>query len=290
MIKRRIEKISVLNYKSGFLGAGHRSAQIVGQQDFENSNPFIVLMDDHLDLSGTDALGGPHPHAGVEIYTFLLEGESGDTDRGTMELMRAGKGVIHTEEIVGKVKARVFQLWVILPEDNRGAEPFLQRIDFKNVPTLITDDSQISVYAGDAYGLTSPLRSNTPLTIVDFHLSGNVTTTQSLPASYNGFIVVTEGSLFIGSSHLRQGETAWLNRTYGDSVSEITYQTGSEAVRFIFYAGEPQKGNFVAKGPFISGSQEEIATLYQKYRNGEMKHIEEYPLADFTTGKGKTMN
>jgi len=290
MIQRRIEKISALNYKTGFLGAGHRSAQIVGQQGFGNTNPFIVLMDDHLDLSGTEALGGPHPHAGVEIYTFLLDGKSGVTEKGTLELMTAGKGVIHTEELKGKVQARVFQLWVTLPEEKRGAEPFLQRIDFKNVPTLITDDSQIRVYAGSAYGLTSPLRSNTPLTIVDFYLSANATTRQFLPASYNGFIVVTEGSVFIGSSRLRQGETAWLNRTDGDSISEIIYQTGSEAVRFIFYAGEPQKGNFFANGPFVSGSQEEIATLYQKYRNGEMKHIKEYPLTDFTTGKGETMN
>ena len=34
----------------GFVGPGHLAAQLVAQEDFAVNDPFIMLMDDHLDI------------------------------------------------------------------------------------------------------------------------------------------------------------------------------------------------------------------------------------------------
>lgn len=290
MIQRKIEHVSFHPLQQGFLGAGHKAAQIVGGQGFGNTDPFIVLMDDQLNLPGTEIAGGQHPHGGLEIYTFVLDGNDEAFRKGNMELMTAGKGVIHTDEINGKVQIRFLQLWVSLPPEKRWTEPFLQRIDLENVPTIKIKDSEIRVYSGNAYGLTSPLKNNTPVTIVDFNLVENAETTQNIPSSYNGFILVTEGSVFVGNTEIKQGESGWLNKTEKGGESEITYKAGSGKTRFILYAGEPTKAPIVNHGPFVADTQDDILRFYKAYRNGEMKHIRTYPSKHFTSKHAKTMN
>lgn len=290
MVQRKIENVTFHHHRQGFLGTGHKAAQIVGGQGFGHTDPFIILMDDRLDLPGTETAGGQHPHAGIEIYTFILDGDDENFHKGNMELMTAGKGAVHTEEMKGKIQVRILQLWVSLPPEKRWAEPFLQSIDLENVPTLKTKDSEIRVYSGSAYGLTSPLKHNTPVTIVDFSLTANAVTTQQIPSSYNGFVFVAEGSVLVGNTEIKQGESGWLNKTGQSGESEVMYNAGNEGARFVCYAGQPQKAPIVSHGPFVGDTQEDISRLYKAYRNGEMKHIRTYPTKHFTSKRGKTMN
>src|SRR6202049_4378380 len=57
----------------GFVGPGHLAAPVVSPENFEMTDPFILLMDDHLDI-GNRPVGGPHPHAGFETVTLILDG------------------------------------------------------------------------------------------------------------------------------------------------------------------------------------------------------------------------
>jgi len=289
-MKRKIEKVTLHKSTLGMLGKGHLSTQIIGFQNFIDTDPFIVLMDEKLDISGTEAAGGEHPHAGVEIYTLLFGGSSGDIPTGNMELMTAGKGVVHTEEVKGNIQANVLQLWVALPPEKRCTEPFLQSIDLENVPTLKTKDGEIRVYSGSAFELTSPLRCNTPITIVDFNLESYAETTQYIPSSYNGFVLVKEGNVSVSGVEVKQGESGWLNKIYQSGESEITYKAGEGGARFVLYAGEPQKRPIVIQGPFIGDTHEDISRLFTEYRNDKMKHIRSYPSKHFTSRPGKTMN
>ena len=290
MIQQRVENVSTLTYKQGFLGAGHQTAQILGNQGFDYTNPFIVLMDDHLDLPETEVAGGAHPHAGVEIYTFLLEGNSEEAKKGNLEVMNSGTGVVHTEEIKGKIRARVLQLWVALSPEKRLTEPSLQTIDIENVPVVKTEESEIRIYSGSAYGLKSPLDSHTSISIIDFDLQKDKEIKQIFPSSYNGFIIVIEGSLFIGDIEIKKEQSARLAIPYENGNSEITYTAGNRGARFIVYAGEPIQRQIVFHGPFVAGTQEDISKLYQSYKNGEMKHIRSYPAKYYTATPGKTMN
>jgi redox-sensitive bicupin YhaK (pirin superfamily) len=65
----------------GFVGPGHLAARVVSPEDFEKNHPFILLMDDHLDI-GYRPVGGPLPHTGFETVTLILDGAIFDRDEG----------------------------------------------------------------------------------------------------------------------------------------------------------------------------------------------------------------
>ena len=86
----------------GFLGKGHTASPVIAV-DFAESDPFIMLMDDKLDKTDNVPVGGPHPHAGFETVSLLLQGEMGEGEHamkaGDFEIMTAGSGIVHTETI-----------------------------------------------------------------------------------------------------------------------------------------------------------------------------------------------
>ena len=98
----------------GFVGPGHLAAPVVSPDNFEMNDPFILLMDDHLDI-GDRPVGGPHPHAGFETVTLILDGaifdrdEGGTLNAGEVQWMTAGSGIIHSEDVRAKGKVRLLQ-------------------------------------------------------------------------------------------------------------------------------------------------------------------------------------
>src|SRR6187549_280185 len=108
-IERKLVHVDAPVGEPGFLGAGHIARALI-KREFADSDPFILLMDDMLDKKDGEPVGGPHPHAGFETVTLLLEGEIGDEAHmmkpGDLQLMTAGSGIIHTETIDTKLKMR----------------------------------------------------------------------------------------------------------------------------------------------------------------------------------------
>ena len=79
----------------------------------------------------------PHPHADMEIITFVREGaithedslgNRGRTEAGDVQVMSAGSGIYHSEYNLESVPTRLFQIWIHPTERGRppswGAKPF----------------------------------------------------------------------------------------------------------------------------------------------------------------------
>jgi redox-sensitive bicupin YhaK (pirin superfamily) len=276
MRTRTIDKITQAPLRPGFLGRGHLAAAVVNGQNFEASDPFMILMDDQMDLPGGDPVGGPHPHAGFETVTLVLEGNDRDWKTGSLELMTAGKGIVHTEEITTQTHMRILQLWLVLPPEKRWVEPFHQQLLPGDVPTRRTDDLEIRVYSGASNGLVSPLRNYTPLTLVDFKLAAHVSATQILPATYNGFIYVIDGAVLAGETEVTRGQAGWFDTTAPDE-SEVIFRASEQGARFILYAAQPHRVPVVQHGPFIGDTADDIRRLYSEYRQGKMPHLNDLP-------------
>jgi redox-sensitive bicupin YhaK (pirin superfamily) len=273
-IKRSLIHIDTPQGQPGFLGRGHVARPVI-QRTFAESDPFIMLMDDMLDKKDDTPAGGPHPHAGFETVSLLIEGEMGEMKGGDFQMMTAGSGVIHTETIDRPTKLRLFQLWLNLPEKNRWAPPRLQDIPLEHVPYLSKNGVDIRLYSGELAGLNSPVQNYTPLILADIKIHAGVTTVQYLPANFNTFLYVIHGSLIVGEEEttLNRDQVGWLDIFNSDVSSELKIKAGKEGVRVVLYAGKPTGDAIVSHGPFIAGSNEEILWLYNKYRQGEMKHI-----------------
>src|SRR6476620_8793898 len=240
-IIRKLVEINTPEGQPGFLGAGHTARPVIGGR-FSESDPFIFLMDDWLDKKDNEPVGGPHPHAGFETVSLLLEGEIGDEAHrmtgGDFQIMTAGSGIVHTETIEKKAKLRLLQLWVNLPKKDRAATPRVQDLPYAHVPAKNENGVAIKLYSGTLAGLTSPVQNHVPMIIADITIEPGVTTIQELPANFNTFLYVIKGSAKAGEDkkQLDQDQVGWLNLSGEDTPSELKLKAGKEGVRFVLYA------------------------------------------------------
>lgn len=281
-LQRKLISVQTPPVQQGFLGSGHIARPVI-QKSFPESDPFIVLMDDVLDKQDEDLAGGPHPHAGFETVSLLLEGEIGDSshrmNEGDFQIMTAGRGIIHTETIEEKSRMRLLQMWLTLPRKDRWITPGVQNLPREHVPTFSQDGLRIKVYSGSFAGLRSPVRNHVPVIVADIQMQPGRETVQELPAAFNTFIYVLEGGVMIGEDQdiLLQDQVGWLNRPSEDGASELKLTAGNSGVRFVLYSGQPQGETIVSHGPFIGDTEDDIQRLYKEYRDGKMQHISTVP-------------
>jgi redox-sensitive bicupin YhaK (pirin superfamily) len=148
--------------------------------------PFVLL--DHggpLEHAPGEGFGiAPHPHIGISTLTYVFAGEMihrdslGNTTAirpGEVNLMTAGRGIVHSERASPEFVARggsmhVLQLWVGLTAAHEEVEPSFQHLDPGDLPLITEPGAVARLIGGTAYGLTSPLRTFTPQFYVDVRM------------------------------------------------------------------------------------------------------------------------
>jgi len=268
----------------GFMGEGHTAVPVVAPADFPRTDPFIVLMDDRIDLKPGQPAGAAHPHGGFETVTFVVEGELRDRDEGTLKTgdilwMTAGSGVIHNEDVVPLGKSRILQLWLTLPRSSRWSAPRFEYISRDSAPVRTEPGVEARVYSGSSGAAHASTHNYVPVTLVDLRLQPGARFDQELPDSYNGFIFVIEGEVSAGKGHtlVGEGQVGWLARSETDSgeSSSLTVTAGGKGARVLLYAGERQGIPIVQHGPFVGESRNDIVRLSQLYMSGKMPRISE---------------
>lgn len=279
-MKRVIEQVDTPQGEPGFLGAGHIARPVI-QRSFAESDPFILLMDDMLDKKDSTPVGGPHPHAGFETVTLMIEGSLGlgkhAMQAGDMQMMTAGSGIVHTETIDKPSKVRILQLWLNLPKADKWVAPRVQDISLDKVPATTIGGMSVKLYSGTLAGLTSPVQNYTPMILADVALQADTQSTLQIPANYNTFLYMLEGSVSIGNTTLHADQVGWLNITPDDSLSDIDMTAGSTGARFVMYSGKPTGDAIKPYGPFIGNDSKDILRLYDEYNKGLMKHVTALP-------------
>jgi len=278
----------------GFIGEGHTAVSVVDPKEFSHNDPFIVLMDDRIDLEPGREAGGAHPHGGFETVTFVVEGELRDRDEGTLRTgdvlwMTAGSGVIHNENVVPLGKSRILQLWLTLPHDERWAAPRFEHIVRDSAPVRRELGVEARVYSGSSGSAHATTHNYVPVTLIDIRLQPGARFEHELPDSYNGFFYVLEGAISVGAERTRltAGQVGWLAETERDvsGTTSVRVTGGDDGARVILYAGKRQGVPIVMHGPFVGESREDIRRLSDLYRRGEMPRISE--LVDEGSGKGE---
>lgn len=138
----------------------------------EHLKPFVFL--DHFETRAADTVRfGAHPHSGIATLTTFLEGgatyadstgQSGVLTPGSVEWMRAGRGVWHTGAPVPGQVMRGYQLWLALPEALELAEPESLYLD----PARIASEGPARVLLGAYQGRSSPIPL--PVSITYLHV------------------------------------------------------------------------------------------------------------------------
>lgn len=268
--------------EKGFLGPGHTASALINGS-FKDTDPFILLMDDNLDKKDYSPAGGPHPHAGFETVSLLIDGEIVEMiesmKKGDFQIMTAGSGIVHTETINQPTKGRLFQLWLDLPKKSRWIAPRLQILPSVHVPLVSQKGISIRLYSGSLNGVQSPVQNHVPLLVAEVIVEPHQSNRLSIPADFNAFLVIIEGAVRIGQKELTllKGQVGWLDIHEQENESELLLHAGGEGVRFVLYAAKPVREPIISQGPFIADSIKEIESLYRNFWAGEMKHISTVP-------------
>ena len=266
----------------GFMGDGHTAVTVVDPHEFERNDPFIALMDDRIDLEPGREAGGAHPHGGFETVTFVVEGRLRDRDEGMLETgdvlwMTAGSGVIHNENVVPLGKSRILQLWLTLPQSARWTAPRFEHIARDAAPVRREPGVEARVYSGSSGSVRATAHNYVPVTLIDLRLHPHARFEQQLPDSYNGFIYVLGGDVFVGRSgtHLTAGQVGWLAEVEPSvsNAAPLHITAGREGARIVLYAGERQDVPIVQHGPFVGESRADIVRLSRLYTEGKMPRI-----------------
>lgn len=270
-------KVVTPSPEPGFIGEGHTAVEVVRPTALASSDPFVLLMDDRLDIPRRRKIGGAHPHAGLETVTLVLEGTLHDRDEGAVSegdviWMTAGRGIIHNEDVEAFGRSRILQLWIGLSARDRRAEPRFEVVKKEAAPVVRAPGVEGRLYSGSSGELRSSTRNHVPVTLLDLSLAPRASFTQDLPRSYNGFVYVLEGSVAIGEETLRAGEVGWLAPSEAPDLALFGGESGG---RLVLYAGEPIGEKLVQHGPFVAGSMEEIVELHHAFRAGRFASMGE---------------
>ncbi|GLS24043.1 pirin-like protein [Labrys miyagiensis] len=159
--------------------------------------PIRVWNDDTI-ASGTGF--PPHPHADMEIITYVREGaithqdsmgNSGRTEAGDVQVMSAGSGVRHSEYNREPGTTRIFQIWI--EPKSRGARPAWGAKPFPKGDRSGRFVTLASGFAEDADAL--PIR--TDARILGATLKAGETADYELGAGNHAYLVPAKGAVEI---------------------------------------------------------------------------------------------
>ncbi len=261
----------------GFIGDGHTAVEVLRPTELAASDPFVLLMDDRLDIATRRQIGGAHPHAGLETVTLVLEGTLQDRDEGALGAgdliwMTAGRGIIHNEAVEAAGRSRILQLWIALPARDRALAPRFEIVRKDAAPVVRAPGVEARLYSGASGAVRSATRNRVQVTLLDLHLAAGARFEQTLPASYNGFVYVVDGGASIGDRVVEAGQVGWLAPS---ATTSLVISGGPRGARLVLYAGEPIGEPLVQRGPFVAGSSAEIVELHRRFRAGEFASMSE---------------
>jgi redox-sensitive bicupin YhaK (pirin superfamily) len=207
----------------------------------------------------------PHPHIGLATVTYLFEGEVLHRDSlgtarpirpGEVNLMTAGRGIVHSERERSGVKQsphRLFgiQAWAALPKRCEECAPSFLHHGVEELPTIAGDGTHVRLVMGEAYGARSPVAFPHQALFAEAVLSPGAVL--PLDADHEErAIYVASGAVEIAGD--RFGEGRLLVFKPGDRLA-ISAQAQS---RIVLFGGDPMDGPRHIWWNFVSSSKERI--------------------------------
>ena len=201
---------------------------------------------DHAGPVEFDAGGGihvgPHPHIGLQTFTWMIEGEVLHSDSlgnqqwirpGQVNVMTAGHGISHAEEAPEDRAGRshAVQLWIALPDAERERAPMFQHCP--ELPRIERGGFDITLLVGDWLGATSPAQVFSPLLGADLRAQAAAATTLPLRTDFEHAVVCLDGEIRVEGEPLASGTLLYLEGYLFDppAAKEAFWQAAGDAHR-----------------------------------------------------------
>ncbi|MCX2861550.1 pirin family protein [Paucibacter sp. PLA-PC-4] len=217
---------------------------------------------------------GPHPHTGLQTFSWMIEGEILHRDSlgseqvlraGQVNLMTAGRGICHSEESLTD-RLQLAQLWIALPEHSRFTPPRFEH--FAELPQLSLGGFAGTLLVGSHDGARSPVPSDTELLGMDLACVAAAVTELQVQAHFEYGLMALEGELTL---QLDNGETASLQP--GELLYLAPGQTrlllrSAAAARLLLLGGPPFPEPLLLWWNFVGRSPDEIRRFAADWNAG----------------------
>ena len=242
------------------------------QEKHTSLGPFVFI--DHYRHQGLRGIGDqPHPHAGIEVVSYLLEGgvehrdSMGFRDRlgsGDAQFIRAGRGMMHAEQPLSGRHG--LQLWVSLPPELKLVEPTYTSLRASEIPDAVGEGSHLHVIAGHVNGMQGPMALSGGAVFARLKLDAHARAALAFDAGPELGLYILQGEVNVGGTRLSTGMLGLLG-----SGSQVQIEAvGNRPVEAALIGGDPVRGDVLFSGPFVMDTPERLVQAKRDFAAGRM--------------------
>ena len=250
--------------------------RVLPNQEKRMVGPFIFFdqMGPNKFQAGQGINVRPHPHIGLSTLAYLFAGSTLHRDSlgnnleinpGDVNWMTAGKGIVHSERETFEVRANPhvisgLQCWIVLPEHMAELEPSFTHVKKYDLPHSTYEGVMMRLIVGEAYGLSSPVKSYSPMFYIDVAASKGSKINKPHPTQETAIFPIS-GKVEVNGVTYSAGEFVLLD----EADSEVTM---IECGRFIMLGGEKFEQVPHLHWNFVSFSKQRIEQAKDDWKNG----------------------
>jgi redox-sensitive bicupin YhaK (pirin superfamily) len=210
----------------------------------------------------------PHPHMGLQTFTWTIAGEILHRDSlgseqiirpGAVNLMTAGKGISHSEESLPDSMLHGVQLWIALPDAVRNNPPAFAHHAY--LPTHEHDGVRVTVLVGELFGLQAPTQVYSPLIGLDLHGLQQANTQLPMNPKFEYGVLVLSGSVIVEGEALVSGELLYLG--CGRQHLDLTLPADA---RVFMIGGQPFEEEILLWWNFVGRSRDEMVQATEDWQ------------------------
>lgn len=240
---------------------------------FDQMGPSEFLLGQGLDVR-------PHPHIGLATVTYLFDGAIVHRDSlgtamtirpGDVNLMTAGRGIVHSERTGEEARAhgqRLFgiQAWVALPKMHEENAPAFKHHGVGELPRIEGEGKRVRIIMGSLFGERAP----TLFPHESFYAEAVLAPGAVLPLDADHeerAIFIVSGSIDIAGDTFEAGRLLIFRP--GDRISVLALTNA----RLMLLGGEPMDGPRHIWWNFVSSSKERIDEAKAQWKAGRFDRV-----------------
>ena len=228
----------------------------------------------HFDVgAGMDVR--PHPHINLATVTYLFEGAIDHRDSlgtyatirpGALNLMTAGKGIVHSERTPADERASGspisgMQTWLALPDGKEEIDPAFEHAAAEELPVVEGDGVRATVIMGSLWGRTSPVTQHAETIYADIAMKAGATLPIDAEVDERGVLVA------MGSASL-DGHALETHSLYVLEPGVPTMLRADSDCRVMLLGGETFKTPRHVWWNFVSSSRDRINQAKADWKAG----------------------
>ncbi len=233
----------------------------------------------HFDIGkGMDVR--PHPHINLSTVTYLFEGAIDHRDSlgtfatirpGALNLMTAGKGIVHSERTPPAERASGspisgMQTWLALPDGKEEIDPAFEHIAAAELPQIDDNGVRATIIMGSLWGRTAPTTQHAATIYADITMQTGTTIPIDADADERAVLVA------MGSASL-DGQLLDTHSLYVLAPGQSMTLKAEANARVMLLGGEAFKTKRIAWWNFVSSRRDRINQAKDDWKAGRFPKV-----------------